>query len=116
MNIELHIERLILDGLPITTGDGTVVQATIEAELVRQMESVAGRPNAPDGLALDRVTGELLHLTGRERPRDLGRLIAGSVQTSLAQSFVPAASHDNGPRPSIQSAPSSVVPTEPFPA
>ena len=110
MNIELHIERLILDGLPITTAAGEAVQAAIEAELVRNLASVAGRSSLPDGLALDRVTGEALHLTGREGPRDLGRLIAGSVQASLARSFLPPESHHLAPQLSPQFVPSSAVP------
>ena len=34
-NIHLHIERLILDGLPIECAQGPHVQAAVEAELAR---------------------------------------------------------------------------------
>ena len=34
-NIHLHIERLILDGLPIERAQGPHVQAAVEAELAR---------------------------------------------------------------------------------
>ena len=34
-NIHLHIERLVLDGLPIDRGQGPHVQAAVEAELTR---------------------------------------------------------------------------------
>jgi hypothetical protein len=35
MKINLHIERLVLDGLPIERRDGPTVQAAIEQELGR---------------------------------------------------------------------------------
>ena len=35
MNINLHIERLILDGLPIEPRQRAQVQAAVEAELAR---------------------------------------------------------------------------------
>ena len=35
MNIELHIERLVLDGLPLGALDAVRVRAAVEAELSR---------------------------------------------------------------------------------
>lgn len=35
MNIEIHIDRLILDGLPLTGQSGPQIQAAVEAELTR---------------------------------------------------------------------------------
>ena len=35
MNIHVHIERLVLDGRPVTTAQGPLVQAGLEAELTR---------------------------------------------------------------------------------
>ena len=35
MNIQLHIERLVLDGLPLTRREGALVQAAVETELAR---------------------------------------------------------------------------------
>lgn len=34
-SVNLHIERLVLEGLPVGTHDGPLVQAAIEAELGR---------------------------------------------------------------------------------
>ena len=44
MNINLHIERLILDGLPITRQQGPHVQAAVEAELTRLLSCSPRRP------------------------------------------------------------------------
>lgn len=38
MNINLHIEKLVLDGLPVGTHEGPLVQAAVEAELARLIE------------------------------------------------------------------------------
>jgi hypothetical protein len=35
MRISVHIERLILEGLPVTSPQGHQVQAAVESELVR---------------------------------------------------------------------------------
>lgn len=35
MTVNLHIDRLVLDGLPIGAQEGPLVQAAIEAELAR---------------------------------------------------------------------------------
>ncbi len=35
MNINIHIERLVLDGLPVTGPDSSIVQVAIETELAR---------------------------------------------------------------------------------
>ncbi|MET0309935.1 MAG: hypothetical protein ABW023_14610 [Sphingomonas sp.] len=35
MIVNLHIDRLVLDGLPVGTHEGPLVQAAVEAELAR---------------------------------------------------------------------------------
>jgi hypothetical protein len=109
MNIELHIERLVLDGLPVTVAQAKAVQAAVEAELIRRLGSVAARPNSPAGVALARVTDETLRLTGREQPADLGRHIARSVQGSIAGTLFSAASPVIAPSSSVHSAPAAVA-------
>ncbi|HST22783.1 MAG TPA: hypothetical protein VLR90_16790 [Blastocatellia bacterium] len=58
MKINILIEQLILDGLPIEQHDGTTVQKTVELELVHlledsglgsAMQSSVGLPNASVG-------------------------------------------------------------------
>jgi hypothetical protein len=43
MNVSIHIERLIIDGLPVTACDNALVQAGVEAELSRLL-SESGIP------------------------------------------------------------------------
>jgi hypothetical protein len=78
-NIMVNIERLILDGLPITTAQGPLVQAALEAEL--------GRLLAADGLAAGLLAGGAMPAlpagaiqVGREGdPAALGRQIAQAM-------------------------------------
>ncbi|HSR50673.1 MAG TPA: hypothetical protein VLV83_07570 [Acidobacteriota bacterium] len=38
MKITVHIERLVLHGLPLTPADGPRLQAAVEAEIARRLE------------------------------------------------------------------------------
>jgi hypothetical protein len=84
MNIELHIERLVLDGLPLERGQGAHVQAAVEAELSRLLsqDSMAGGSLAyawPVGGAVPSVPAAPIQLRAGARPADIGGQIARSV-------------------------------------
>lgn len=49
MIVNLHIERLVLDGMPIGSHEAPLVQAAVEVELARLLADVA-----PDRLADNR--------------------------------------------------------------
>ena len=85
MTIKLHIERLVLDGLPIARRHGPCVQAAIEAELGR---SLAGRALAVDGgsgpgAAAGRANTIHLPVTGD--PALVGTRIAQAIRRSLGK-------------------------------
>jgi hypothetical protein len=81
MNINLHIDRVILDGLRLDDGQQKVLQATIEYELLSLIKeqglgSINGgaRPSvAADGIQLERGYSSA----------QLGRQIAQSVYGGL---------------------------------
>ena len=83
MNINLHIERLILDGLPVGEGQGPSVQEAVERELAERLAAggvpgLAGhlqRVQAPDRIALARAAA----------PSELGAQIAGAVYGALSK-------------------------------
>jgi hypothetical protein len=79
MNINIHIERLILDGLPITHSQRPLVQASVEAELARLLatDGLASRLQA--GGALPNIPGGSIHLTSDGNPHKLGQQIAQAV-------------------------------------
>ncbi len=79
MNINVHIERLILDGLPIASQQGPLVQAAVEAELVRLLAADGLAANLLAGGALSHVQAGGIQLTGEGNPSQLGQQIARAV-------------------------------------
>lgn len=78
-NIHLQIERLILDGLPIERTQGALVQAAVEAELVRLLtENGLGAELAAGG-AVPRVRASAIQLAAGSSPAEVGAQIAHSV-------------------------------------
>jgi len=85
MKINLHVERLILDGLPVTSHQGPLVQAAVEAELTQLLtsEGLAGSLNS--GGATPRVNAPDIQLNGDNSPAQLGRQIAQAVYGGLTK-------------------------------
>jgi hypothetical protein len=79
MNISIHIERLILDGLPIAQRDRALVQTAVEEELVRLLVGGSLVVDLRTPGMLSRLTGSTLELTGDEEPRLLGKRIAQAI-------------------------------------
>jgi hypothetical protein len=85
MDISVHIERLVLDGLSVSHGQRPLLQAAVEAEL--------GRLLAADGLALELqgggavpyVSGGDIQLTGEGDPTHLGQQIGRAVYGGLSR-------------------------------
>ena len=78
MNINVHIERLVLDGVFLSPDDRPVLQATIESELTRLIEQQGWQ--APSGSThVYRVTGDPMQLGGTVDAASLGQQIARSV-------------------------------------
>lgn len=79
MKIVVHIERLVLEGLPVTSAQGPRLRRAVEHELTRLLASGGVDGPLSGGGALARVEAPQLHIQPRERPDALGRRIAGSV-------------------------------------
>jgi hypothetical protein len=85
MNINLHIERMILDGLPLTSGQGAVVQTAIETELARLLEANSRWvfPDLRDGGTMPSVRAGSFLLAEKSSPAQVGHQIAGVLATTL---------------------------------
>ena len=83
MNIRVHIERLVLDGLPISRHDGPSVQAAVEAELGRLLAAGKLSPELRAGGALASVRANSIKVKKNSTPVTLGQQIAGSLGESL---------------------------------
>lgn len=79
MKINLHIERLILDGLPLEARDGAVIRAAVEAELTRLLSQNEGESGWPAGGATPLVRAEPIRFGAQSSPAQIARQIAGSI-------------------------------------
>ena len=85
MNIIISIERLILDGLPLTPHQRPVLQVALEEELARLL--------ADDGLAYDlqtqgmypRVTAGEVQVRDNIDARLLGKQLAQAIYRGIGQ-------------------------------
>ena len=85
MNITVHIERLILDGISLPQRHRPLVQAAMEEELARLL--------ALDGLASDfqqshvrqSILAGVLEIVDSDEPAVLGRNIARAVYKGIGQ-------------------------------
>jgi len=83
MNINLHIERLVLDGVNIAPGQRHLLQASVETELTRLLTDGGLAPSLAQGSALPNLSASDIQMTG-SNPIQLGRQIAQSVYGGIA--------------------------------
>jgi hypothetical protein len=81
MNINLHIERLILDGLPVTSSQGSLVQAAVEAELMRLLTEQGLRRSS--GGTVPHLPAGSIQVAEDSKPAQLGYRIAQAFYGSL---------------------------------
>jgi hypothetical protein len=85
-NITISIERLILDGLPLTHAQHPLLQAAIETELARLLAADGLAHDLQSGGAFPRVPGGNIQLSGHDTPAHLGQQIARAVHSSIGGS------------------------------
>ena len=78
MNIHLHIERLILDGLPVEPRDGARVRVAVEAELTRLLTDGGLGEAYTSGGAIACLRTDTIQASDA-RPQPLGAQIARAV-------------------------------------
>jgi len=82
MNINLHIERLVLDGVDIAPGQRHLLQASVETELARLLTDNGLARSLVQGVAMPQVSTKGVQLTGNN-PTQLGQQIAQSVYAGI---------------------------------
>ena len=85
MNIRVHIERLILDGVPVAPGQEAVLQAAVETELARLLAAGDVLPWARAGAAVPSVDGGTVTLSGAADASQVGRQVAQGVYGGISQ-------------------------------
>jgi hypothetical protein len=78
VNVNLHIERLALEGIDLDPAQRPLLQAAVEAELSRLIAE-GGVGALAAGGAVPSVKAEGFQMGGDGNPSELGRQIAGAV-------------------------------------
>ena len=78
VNINLHIERLVLDGVKVLPGQHHLLQITLASELARMLTDNGLSSSFVQGAFLPRMSTSGIQLTGN-KPMELGQQIARSV-------------------------------------
>lgn len=84
MKIKLHIEKLILDGLPVTRSQGQLVQAAVEAELSRLLSEGGLAQDLASGGTVPSIKADSINTIGGS-PAQIGRQIARSVYGGIGR-------------------------------
>ncbi len=79
MNIDVHIERLVLDGLPLEPGQAGLLRAALENELGRLLSEGALAPRWDAGANAALLRAAPITLSAGDGAAALGRHIAASV-------------------------------------
>jgi hypothetical protein len=83
MTITLHIDRLVLEGLPVASGQASAMQHAVERELVRMLATGGLSPTFASGGAAGDIPGGLLQLVGIHDPHRLGARIAHAIYAGI---------------------------------
>jgi len=85
MKMHVHIERLVLEGLPVSSHDGPRVQAAVTAELERLIGAHGFSHELRAAGAVPAVGAGALKIAERTSPRRLGTQIARAVYGGLSR-------------------------------
>jgi len=83
MNINLYIDRLILDGLPIERNQAPQIQAAVETELTRLFTKSDFTAGLQSSIALPSLHASAIQFSAGNTPTQLGNQIAQSVSSGI---------------------------------
>jgi hypothetical protein len=85
MKINVHIERLVLEGLPLNRTQGPLVQRAVEAELARLFAGSDVGNDLRSAGTVPHAVGSPVQYANEASPRQLGTQIAQSVHAGLGK-------------------------------
>jgi hypothetical protein len=83
VNVRLHIDRLVLDGIAVPQVDHPQLREAVERELVRLIGEGGVSSSFETGTAWPAVDGSDLRIRQGVSARDLGTQIAGALYGGL---------------------------------
>jgi len=85
MTINLHIERLILDGLPVASEQGALVQQAVQRDLTRLLATGELENARPSGGTVYCLQTTGIQVAQEISPARLGEQIAAAVYGGLVE-------------------------------
>ena len=83
--IALHVDRLVLDGIPLSGRDRQLLQVAVEAELTRLLSEGGLAAPLQAGGALHGIAASGIWLQRGDGPAALGRQIASAVYGGIGE-------------------------------
>src|ERR1022692_2949382 len=99
MKMNVHIERLILEGLPVSNWQGPQVRSAIQKELARLLATHGLSDELRGGIAVPRVPAGAMQLGPENQPAKLGHSIAQAVHEGIGNSNNRTAAGERLPKP-----------------
>lgn len=85
MNINLHIERLVLDGILVSHADQPRLQTAIETELVRLISDSGVNSEFQLNTTLPSIRAGDIQPAMNSNPNELGQQIAGALYGGIGK-------------------------------
>jgi len=85
MNINLHIDRLVLDGLPIDHHQGPLIKAAVEAELSRLLTANGLANSLMTGGAMPSAPAPGIQVSRDSNPARLGQQIGRAIYGGIGK-------------------------------
>jgi len=83
MNVEVRIERLVLDGVAVAAAEQPALRAAVEAELARLLAAGGLAPELLGGGRVQWLPGGTVALEDQPPPGQLGARIANAIQEGI---------------------------------
>ena len=83
MNITIHIDRLVLDGLPLERSAGSMVQAGLEKELARLLGDHGLQSGWQQGGAVAALSAPSIALGPSAKPFEIGEAVGQAIHHAV---------------------------------
>ena len=85
MNVRLHIERLVLEGIDLSLAERPLLQEALQAELGRLLGEGGIGGDLATGIMVPAVRANGFEMSGEGNPVRLGQQIAGAVYGGIGK-------------------------------
>lgn len=83
MKIHVHIERLVLDGLPVDRHSAPMIQEAVQAEVKRLFADSGASQSLLSGGSVPSLRTAPVHFASQSQPEAVGHKVANAVHGGL---------------------------------